>query len=78
MGVPLETNERRIVFIHGKDRVLLVMPLDGYEPGDIKEAREKLAEENQCKLEEIEVRITGVKDRKEKKRPSKLTVIEGG
>jgi hypothetical protein len=54
-----ETKDRLIIFTHGTDRILEA-PFDGYEPGDIKEAREKLAEELHCKARDIEVKITGV------------------
>jgi hypothetical protein len=78
MGIPLETDERLILFIRDEDCVLLTLPLDAYEPGDIKEAREKLAEKFQCKPGEIEVRITGVKDRADKERSAKLRLVDGG
>ena len=54
-----ETKDRQIIFTHGTDRIFEA-PFDGYQPGDIKEAREKLAEELHCKVRDIEVRITGV------------------
>jgi hypothetical protein len=54
-----ETKSRLIIFTHGTDRIFEA-PFDGYEPGDIKEAREKLAEELHCKARDIEVKITGV------------------
>jgi hypothetical protein len=54
-----ETNDRQIIFMHGVDRILEV-PFDGYAPGDIKEARERLAKELDCNPRDIEVRVTGV------------------
>jgi hypothetical protein len=54
-----ETKDRQIIFMHGADRILEA-PFDGYEPGDIKEARERLAEDLHCKPKDIEVRITGM------------------
>ncbi len=77
MGVPVETKERLILFIRGNDHVLLTLPLDTYEPGDIKETKEKLAEEFHCKIEEIAVRIIGIRDRTDKGPAVKLRLVDG-
>jgi hypothetical protein len=55
----VDTKDRQIIFTHGTDRILEA-PFDSYEPGDIKETREKFAEELHCKPRDIEVRITGI------------------
>jgi hypothetical protein len=58
----MKTKDRQIIFIHGNGHVIYDLPLDTYEPGDIKETKEKLAKDLRCKPEEIEVRITGIHD----------------
>ena len=58
----METQERRIIFVRGNNEILCDLPLDAYETGDIKETKEILAKELNCGPEEIEVRITGVRD----------------
>ena len=58
----METQERRIIFMRGNNEILCDLPLDAYETGDIKETREILAKELNCRPEEIEVRITGTRD----------------
>ena len=58
----METEERRIIFVRGDNEVLCDLPLNAYETGDIKETKEILAKELNCGPEEIEVRITGVRD----------------
>ncbi|MBA4417232.1 MAG: hypothetical protein C0392_04885 [Syntrophus sp. (in: bacteria)] len=74
----METKDRQIIFIHGNDHILCDLPLDAYEPGDIKETKEKLAKELQCKPEEIEVRITGIYDGRTVKGPTlKFKLIDG-
>ncbi len=70
----METKDRYIIFIRGNDHILEV-PLDGNEPGDIKEIRERLAQELQCSPQEIDVRITGISNRMAALR---LLVTEGG
>lgn len=75
MGTELE--DRRIIFMHGNNNVLCELPFSGYEPGDIKETKERLAQELNCSPKEIEVRITGLKEQPEKKTPPKLRVVGG-
>ena len=45
----------------GNDNIILEMSLDSYEPGDIKDTKERLAQQMQCAPTEIGIRITGVK-----------------
>ena len=63
----METKERRILFMLGKEEVVGELPLDGYEPGDIGETKERLASKLGVRPEEIEVRITGVQRGKSQK-----------
>ena len=74
----METKDRRIIFMLGDGNVICDLPLDAYEPGDIKETKEKLAKELGCTPDEIEVRITGLHTgRGENKGPSlKLQLID--
>ena len=74
----MDAKDRRIIFMLGEDNVICDLPLDAYEPGDIKETKEKLAAELGCTPEEIEVRITGLHTgRGENKGPSlKLQLID--
>ena len=55
----METGNKHIIFIRDAD-CILELPLDGYEPGDIKETRERLAQKLNCSPKDIEVRITGL------------------
>lgn len=57
----METEERRIIFMLDKDTVICEMSLDNYEPGDITETKERLAQEFGRAPEDIQIRITGVK-----------------
>lgn len=52
--------ERQILFLLGEDRIVFRLPYDKYEPGDIKELREKLAEKMNCALKEVKIRIVGL------------------
>lgn len=74
----MDAKDRRIIFMLGQDNVICDLPLDTYEPGDIKETKEKLAAELGCTPDEIEVRITGLHTgRGENKGPSlKLQLID--
>jgi len=56
----METKDRRIIFMVGDGNVICDLPLDAYEPGDIKETKERLAIELGCSPDEIEVKITGL------------------
>jgi hypothetical protein len=78
METQQETEERLISFIRGNGNVLRTLPLDSYEPGDIKDTKEQLAEEFQCKPEEIEVRITGIRDRMGRGPGVKLKLVDRG
>jgi len=66
----MEMKNRQIIFIHGNNHIICDLPLDAYEPGDIKETKERLAKELRCKPEEIEVRITGIHDGRTVKGPT--------
>jgi len=57
----MKTEERRIIFILDENQVICEVPLEVYEPGDIKETKERLAHEMNRAPEEIQIRITGVK-----------------
>jgi hypothetical protein len=65
----METKDRYIIFVHNGNHVL-ELPFDSYEPGDIKETRERLAQELNCSPKNIEIRITGLT-------APKLRVIDG-
>jgi hypothetical protein len=63
----MKTEERRIIFMIDENTVLCEVPLEVYEPGDIKETKERLAQEMHCTPEQIQIRITGVKGGKASK-----------
>lgn len=50
-----------------EDNVICEVSLDVYEPGDIKETKERLAQEMNCTPQEIQIRIMGVKGGKASK-----------
>jgi len=57
---PAKTKEKLILFMIDNDTIIYRFPFEKYEPGDIKEMREKIAEELNCKPKEIRIKITGV------------------
>jgi hypothetical protein len=63
----MKTEERRIIFMLDDKNVICEVPLEVYEPGDIKETKERLAQEMHCTPEEIQIKITGVKGGKANK-----------
>jgi|WetSurMetagenome_2_1015567.scaffolds.fasta_scaffold391959_1 hypothetical protein len=63
----IETEERRIIFMLDEDNIICEMPLDNYEPGDIRDTKERLAHEINRAPEEIQIRIKGVKGGKASK-----------
>jgi len=79
--VGTDTRDRRIIFMHahGSDQILCDLPFESYEPGDIKETKERLAEELNCSPKEIEVRITGLKEQPDdKKNGPRLRIVNSG
>ena len=73
----METKDRRIFFILGGGDIICDLPLDAYEPGDIKETKERLAMELGCAPDAIEVKITGLHTGRGDKGPSlKLRLID--
>ena len=56
----MDTRDRQIIFTLGDGNVICELALDVYEPGDIKDTKEKLARELGCTPEEIGVKITGL------------------
>jgi hypothetical protein len=61
-AVPAKTRQEsgRIIFTYGNNMV--VVPLDVYEPGAIKETREKLSKQLNCRPEDIQIKITDIRD----------------
>jgi hypothetical protein len=70
--------ERQIQFIHTNGTVVHDISLDTYTPGDIQETREILAQEMNCSVDDIRVKITGIRHGKAKKAPSvRSRLIDG-
>ncbi|MCX8023343.1 MAG: hypothetical protein N2745_11295 [Syntrophorhabdaceae bacterium] len=63
----MKKEENEIIFIHPNGYVLARYPMEGYEPGDIKEIRDFLAKSIKCNTEDIKVKITGMVGHRPKK-----------
>jgi hypothetical protein len=70
--------ERQIRFIHTNGTLIHDVSLDSYLPGDIQETRETLAKEMNCSVEDIRVKITGIRRGKAKKASSVCSQLIDG
>ncbi len=57
--MPIAEEQREVLFMVGYTTVYRI-PFDQYEPGDITEIRERIAERLSCGPHDVEVRITGI------------------